>query len=105
MITNTQIKNKLYAEFIKPINHVKNFIGVEIEIPIINLDKKAVDFNVVHKVTEKFNNYLLTLKKMELTMMEMYFPSKTQKQMILYVMTAHTILLNLQWEKKKTSSQ
>lgn len=40
---------------------VKNFIGVEIEIPIVNLNKKAVDFNVVHEVTDKlkkqFSNF------------------------------------------------
>ncbi|MBQ6629474.1 MAG: hypothetical protein IJH65_11755 [Methanobrevibacter sp.] len=48
------IRDKLYEEFIKPTNQKKNFIGVEIEIPIINLDKKAVDFEVVHKITNKF---------------------------------------------------
>ena len=57
MIEEQQIKNKLYEEFIKPTYQNKNFIGIEIEIPIINLDKKAVDFNVVHKVTQKFQNY------------------------------------------------
>lgn len=56
MISNEQIKNRLYDEFIKPTNQDKNFIGIEIEIPIINLEKKAVDFDVVHKVTEKFND-------------------------------------------------
>lgn len=56
-ITHDMIRSKLYDEFIKPTNQVKNFIGIEIEIPIINLDKKAVDFNVVHKVTDKFKNH------------------------------------------------
>ena len=55
-ITQSMIRNKLYDEFIKPTNQVKNFIGIEIEIPIVNLDKTAVDFNIVHKVTEKFKN-------------------------------------------------
>ena len=54
MISEKQIRDKLYDEFIKPTNKEKNFIGVEIEIPIINLDKKAVDFNVVHEITDKF---------------------------------------------------
>ena len=53
-ITQSMIRNKLYDEFIKPTNQVKNFIGIEIEIPIVNLDKTAVDFNIVHKVTKKF---------------------------------------------------
>lgn len=53
-ITQSMIRNKLYDEFIKPTNQVKNFIGIEIEIPIVNLDKTAVNFNVVHKITEKF---------------------------------------------------
>lgn len=56
-ITSSMIKNKLYQRFIKPTHQKKNFIGVEIEIPIINLNKKAVDFDIVHKVTSKFKNY------------------------------------------------
>ena len=54
MIDRELIRNELYNEFIKPINQKKNFIGVEIEIPIINLDKKPVDFEVVHNITSKF---------------------------------------------------
>ena len=54
MINEERIRDKLYEEFIKPTNQDKNFIGIEIEIPIINLDKKAVDFDVVHTITEKF---------------------------------------------------
>lgn len=57
MISEEMVKNKLYEEFIKPTNQKKNFIGVEIEIPIINLNKKAVDFDVVHNVTEKFRKH------------------------------------------------
>ena len=53
MISNDQIRNKLYEEFIKPTNQKKNFIGIEIEIPIINLNKEAVDFEVVHKIISK----------------------------------------------------
>ena len=54
MINEELIRNKLYEEFIKPTNQKKNYIGVEIEIPIVNLDKKAVDFDVVHDITHKF---------------------------------------------------
>ena len=57
MISKDAVRNKLYDEFIKPTNQKKDFIGVEIEIPIINLDKKAVNFDVVHKITEKFQNH------------------------------------------------
>ena len=53
-ITQKMIRSKLYEEFIKPTNQIKNFIGVEIEIPIVNLNKEAVDFDVVHKVTSEF---------------------------------------------------
>lgn len=63
MITNQQVKDKLYDEFIKPTNQQKNFIGIEIEIPILNLDKKAVDFDVVHNVTRKFQNQFDDFKK------------------------------------------
>lgn len=54
MINKERVRNKLYEEFIRPTNQNKNFIGIEIEIPIINLDKKAVDFNVIHEITGKF---------------------------------------------------
>ena len=54
MINEEIIRNKLYSEFIKPTNQNKNYIGIEIEIPIINLDKKAVDFDIVHEVTSEF---------------------------------------------------
>ena len=51
----TEAHQKAIEEFLnKPTNQDKNFIGIEIEIPIINLDKKAVDFDVVHTITDKF---------------------------------------------------
>lgn len=62
MINEETVRNKLYDEFIKPTNQKKNFIGIEIEIPIVNLDKKAVDFEVVHEVTRKFQNYYSDFK-------------------------------------------
>ena len=46
MIDQEMVRNKLYEEFIQPTNKEKNFIGIEIEIPIVNLDKKAVNFDV-----------------------------------------------------------
>lgn len=62
MINEDLVKNKLYDEFIKPTNQKKNFIGIEIEIPIVNLNKEAVDFNVVHKITDKFKNQFSDFK-------------------------------------------
>ena len=62
MINKEQIRNKLYYEFIQPTNQKKDFIGVEIEIPIINLDKKAVDFDLVHEITHKFQNQYSDVK-------------------------------------------
>ena len=57
MISEEIVRDKLYDEFIKPTEQKKNFIGVEIEIPIINLDKTAVDFDVVHQVTDKVKKH------------------------------------------------
>ena len=105
MISYSQIKNKLYDEFIKPTNQVKDFIGIEIEIPIINLDKKAVDFDVVHKITNEFKNYYSDFKEDGIDYEGNVFSLKIQKPMILSVMTAHTIILNLQWARKKTCFQ
>ena len=45
------IEEKIYQQFIEPTKQKKDFIGIEIEMPIINLNKKAVDFSVVHNVT------------------------------------------------------
>lgn len=63
MISKQEVRNKLYEEFIKPTNQRKDFIGVEIEIPIINLDKKAVNFDIVHKITDKFQKQYSDFKK------------------------------------------
>ena len=49
------LKALLYDKYIAPtINNKKDFIGIEIEMPIINLAKEAVDFGVVFEVTEAF---------------------------------------------------
>ena len=61
-ITEEDIKNRIYQKYIKPTkNNKEEYIGIEIEIPIINLNKEPVNFNVVHKVTnifkDKFNNF------------------------------------------------
>ena len=46
MIDEGAVRKELYNQFIQPTNQKKNFIGIEIEIPIVNLDKKAVEFLV-----------------------------------------------------------
>lgn len=62
MINEEMVRNKLYDKFIKPTHAKKNFIGIEIEIPIINLDKKAVDFEIVHQITQKFQKHYSEFK-------------------------------------------
>ena len=49
------IRDEIYQRFLEPTKKdKKEYIGIEIEIPIINLNKEAVDFDVVHRVTESF---------------------------------------------------
>ncbi len=54
-MTKEEIMGRLYDRYIKPIETKKDsFIGVEIEMPIVNLEHKAVDFEIVHKLTAAF---------------------------------------------------
>ncbi len=54
-MTKEEIMSRLYDRYIKPTEQKKgSYIGVEIEMPIVNLDGKAVDFDVVHKLTAAF---------------------------------------------------
>ena len=54
-MTREEIICRLYDRFIRPTEKKReSFIGVEIEIPIVNLNKEAVDFAVVHKLTAAF---------------------------------------------------
>ena len=49
------IRDEIYRRFLEPTKKdKKEYIGIEIEIPIINLNKEAVDFDVVHRVTKSF---------------------------------------------------
>ena len=49
------VRERLYEKYILPTKKNKdNYVGIEIEMPIINLEKKAVDFSVVHKITDSF---------------------------------------------------
>ena len=49
------VREQLYQKYIAPTKKKrKESIGIEIEIPIVNLEKKAVDFSIVHGVTQRF---------------------------------------------------
>ena len=57
-ITDERIKEKICQMFLESTKKSKKeYIGIEIEIPIINLNKEAVDFDIVHLVTESFKNH------------------------------------------------
>ena len=62
-ITKEMIRKEIYDKFIKPTHNKKNFIGIEIEIPIINLDKNPVNFDIVHEITSKFEKQYGDFKK------------------------------------------
>ena len=54
-INEEDVKRRLYERFIEPTTMgYKDYIGIEIEIPILNLEKTAVNFRIVHRVTEEF---------------------------------------------------
>ncbi|SDB02455.1 glutamylcysteine synthetase [Eubacterium oxidoreducens] len=55
MIQKELVKQKLYEKYIEPTKRKReDYIGVEIEMPIINLKKQAVDFDIIHKFTKEF---------------------------------------------------
>ena len=54
-MTKEEIMYRLYDRFIRPTEQKReSFIGVEIEMPIVNLNHEAVDFAVVHQLTAAF---------------------------------------------------
>ena len=57
-ITDEMIREKICQMFLESTKRPKKeYIGIEIEVPIINLNKEAVDFDIVHSVTESFKNH------------------------------------------------
>ena len=49
------IRNELYQAFIEPTKRKeREYIGIEIEIPIVNLNKEPVNFEIVHQITRNF---------------------------------------------------
>ena len=54
-MTREEVISRLYDRFIRPTEQKKDhYIGVEIEMPIVNLNNKAVDFALVHQLTAAF---------------------------------------------------
>ncbi|MBO7719397.1 MAG: hypothetical protein J6S29_04500 [Methanosphaera sp.] len=51
---NNPIRKRIYQQFIKPMKGENDYIGIELEMPIVNLEKKAVDFQIIHQITRKF---------------------------------------------------
>ena len=48
-------KEIIQKRFIEPLKADSgHYVGIEIELPIVNLHRKAVDFDVVHAMTERF---------------------------------------------------
>ena len=55
MVKEEIVKQKLYEKYIEPTKKKReHFIGVELEMPIVNLNKAAVDFALVHRITREF---------------------------------------------------
>lgn len=49
------IRERLYQKYVEPTKKKRqDYIGIEIEITIVNLKKEAVDYQVVHTVTQHF---------------------------------------------------
>ncbi len=58
METDYNLKEALYSRFIVPtIGKTADYIGVETEIPIVDLSGNAVDYDAVHQMTEEFIEY------------------------------------------------
>lgn len=49
------VLRKIYEKYINPTKEKRDkYLGVEIEIPIVNLSNEPVDFNIVHQLTDTF---------------------------------------------------
>lgn len=49
------MKRKIYERYIKPTQRRKtDLVGLEFEFPIVNRKQEAVDFHIVHNITESF---------------------------------------------------
>lgn len=51
----TRLDEALYRKYIKPTQRKrKPYVGIEFELPVVNLTGQAVDFSVVHALTDEF---------------------------------------------------
>ena len=50
-----EIKQAIYQKYIVPTKRrAHDYVGVEFELPVVNLNKQAVDFDVVHALADAF---------------------------------------------------
>lgn len=66
MIMNREtIRNAIYQKYITPTQRkTKDYVGVEFELPIVNLNKEPVDFDVIHALAKAFVNHFAFDKTM-----------------------------------------
>jgi gamma-glutamylcysteine synthetase len=58
LLNSRQIRELLYQRFIAPTTkHRKQFAGIEIELPLVNLKSAPVNFHVVHSLTSQFQEH------------------------------------------------
>lgn len=58
MIEKALIREKLYQKYIEPTKKKRQeYVGIEVEMPVLNLDKQPVDFERIHKLTNFFMDY------------------------------------------------
>ncbi len=56
MLSNDALTRSVYQRYIQPTQRKKRpFVGVELEFPVVNLNKEPVDFAVVHRLAEAFS--------------------------------------------------
>lgn len=55
MVQQELVKQRLYNKYIEPTKKKREaYIGIEIEMPILNLNKEAVEFENIHRITQNF---------------------------------------------------
>lgn len=55
MIEKSLVREKLYQKYIEPTKKKRQeYVGIEVELPILNLDREAVDFEKIHALTDRF---------------------------------------------------
>lgn len=55
MVTRDEVEREIYRRYIEPAKKKKEqYAGVEFELPIVNMNKEAVDFTVIHRMVDAF---------------------------------------------------